>query len=81
VPPAAAERPDVGLVLIQNGTGNFVQPGIAQTAAGTVIQNTLNNQNISSVTLLNASVNSLQMFKGLDLHSTLRNVITSAVPR
>lgn len=81
VPAAAAERPDVGLVLIQNGTGNFVQPGIAQTAAGTVIQNTLNNQNISSVTLLNASVNSLQMFKGLDLHSTLRNVITSAVPR
>lgn len=79
--PVPGERPDVGLVLIQNGPGNFVQPGIAQSAAGTVIQNTLSNQNISSVTLVNATVNSLQMFKGLDLHSTLRNVITSAVPR
>jgi hypothetical protein len=79
--PVGVDKSNVGLLLIQNGPGNVVQPGIAQTTAGTVIQNTLNNQNINSVTLVNASVNSLQMFKGIDLQSMLRNVVTGTVQR
>jgi len=79
--PTAGEKPNVGLLLIQNGPGNIVQPSVAQAAAGTVIQNTLNNQSINSVTLVNATVNSLQMFKGMALQSMLRSVVTSTVPR
>lgn len=79
--PVGADKSNVGLVLIQNGPGNVVQPSIAQATAGTVIQNTLNNQNINSVTLVNASVNSLQMFKGIDLQSMLRSVVTGTVQR
>lgn len=79
--PVAGEQPNVGLVLIQNGLGNIVHPGVAQAAAGTVIQNTLNDQHINSVTLVNATVNSLQVFRGMNLQSMLRSVVTSTVPR
>jgi hypothetical protein len=75
------DKPNMGAVLIQNGPGNVVQPGVAQNAAATVIQNTLNDQNIGSVTILNATVNSLQAIKGIDLQSALRSVVTQSVQR
>ncbi|HMM86095.1 hypothetical protein [Azohydromonas sp.] len=77
--------PDVvgadALMLIRNGAGNVTQLGDVGGAVGTIIQNTLNNQNISNVTVIDATVNSLRLSRGMDLHSTLRNAVTDALRR
>ncbi|OOG56933.1 hypothetical protein [Rhodanobacter sp. C03] len=52
------------LNLVQNGVGNTFNPiSLSSGIAATVIQNTLNNQAISSLTTLNVSVNSLNAFR------------------
>ncbi|GAB7526353.1 hypothetical protein [Paraburkholderia sp. 2C] len=65
--------------LIQNGPGNVVQPGALPALSGTVIQNTLNNQNIQALTTINTTVNSLSMFKNFNVGSTLGGALTNAV--
>jgi hypothetical protein len=52
---------------------------IAGTATGTVIQNTLNNQQILHQTIINASSNSLGMLRLASLHSTLSESIRQSV--
>lgn len=66
--------------LIQIGRGNAVQPGVLPALTGSVIQNTLNNQHIQALTTINTSVNTLSMFKNLNIMSTLNNALTSALP-
>lgn len=76
--------PDVGadaMMLIRNGAGNVTRLGDMGGAVATIIQNTLNNQNISNLTVIDATVNSLQLSRGMDLHSTLRNAVTDALRR
>ena len=70
-----------GLTLVQNGAGNVVATTSGTTGLGTVIQNSLNDQNIRNVTVINAAVNSAQLARGLALHSTLRNVAIDALRR
>ncbi|MEO6435594.1 MAG: hypothetical protein ABIP55_07510 [Tepidisphaeraceae bacterium] len=70
-----------GLTLVQSGAGNVVATNIGAANLGTVIQNTLNDQNIRNVTVINAAVNSAQLARGLALHSTLRNVAIDALRR
>ncbi|MGE8471936.1 MAG: hypothetical protein ACN6QC_11840, partial [Paraburkholderia hospita] len=53
--------------LLQNGGGNIAQQGSVQGLSGAVIQNTLSNQNIQALTTINASVNSLGLFKSMNL--------------
>lgn len=66
--------------LIQNGPANTFQPGlIAQGATATVIQNTLDNQNIKSLTSIDATVNSLGIFKGINFQSGLQDAVQHAV--
>ena len=48
-------------LVVQNGAGNYVPTQVVQNPTATVIQNTLDNQKIQSVTTINASVNSIQM--------------------
>jgi hypothetical protein len=66
--------------LVQNGSGNAFQitPGTSSTTA-TYIQNTLNNQNLQTMTVINASANSLNLIKSLNSQSTLSNAINAAV--
>ncbi|WP_266169054.1 hypothetical protein [Dyella subtropica] len=60
--------------LVQNGPGNTFDPSaFSHTVAATVVQNTLNNQNIDTVTTLNISVNTLSMFRGLNLQQSLQS--------
>ena len=66
--------------LIQNGPGNAVQPGALPALTGALIQNTLNNQHIQAVTTINMSVNTLSMFKALNVMSTLNQALTRALP-
>ena len=78
----AAGLNGASLALVQNGAGNTFQPGqISSSNIGTVIQNTLNDQKIQGVTLINATVNSLEFLKGINLQSTIRNAITDSLRR
>ncbi|WP_147384004.1 hypothetical protein [Noviherbaspirillum sedimenti] len=63
--------------LIQHGPGNTFAPGLlAQAAGATFIQNSVNNQTIQSVTIINAATNSLELLKGANLQSTLFDALT-----
>ena len=65
--------------LIQVGSGNAVQAGALPPLAGSVIQNTLNNQHIQALTTIDTSVNTLSLFKTMNLMSTINDALTSAV--
>ena len=65
--------------LLQNGGGNIAQQGAVQGLSGAVIQNTLSNQNIQTLTTINASVNSLGLFKSMNLGATLNNALMNSV--
>ncbi|WP_266181464.1 hypothetical protein [Dyella humicola] len=59
--------------LTQVGPNNTFDPGsLGHTTAATVIQNTLNNQNIQSITTINASSNSLNAFRQANFQSALQ---------
>lgn len=67
------------ITVVQNGPGNVVGTGIKSPAGplatGTVIQNSLDNQTIQNLTVVNASVNSLGLFKTLNTQATMREAL------
>ncbi len=66
--------------LVQNGPGNTFQPGpLSQTAAATVIQNTLDNQSIKSLTVINTTVNSLSVLKALNVQASLKDALGNSL--
>lgn len=69
------------LGLVQNGPGNTANIVSAPGTMGTVVQNTLNNQNINNVTVINATVNSMQMFRSLNLQSAVQDGIITSLRR
>ena len=59
--------------VIQNGAGNSVDTSaFNQVTAATVIQNSLDNQDIRSLTTINAAVNSQVAFRSLNLQQSLQ---------
>ncbi|RQS71562.1 hypothetical protein DID96_12585 [Burkholderia sp. Bp8963] len=66
--------------LIQVGPGNAAQPGVLPALTGAVIQNTLNNQQIQTLTTINTTVNTLTSFKNLNVLSTLNNALLGVLP-
>jgi hypothetical protein len=71
------------LALIQSGAGNTFTPGVAGSPSSfaTVIQNTLNGQKIQNLTVVDVTVNSLQMLRAINLQSSLRSAITDSLRR
>ncbi len=69
--------------VVQNGGGNLFATGaLEQTMAGTVIQNSLNDQVLRSQTIINTSVNSLELLKIANFQDTLQRALdTVAGPR
>jgi hypothetical protein len=66
--------------LVQNGPGNTFQPSAGSASgAATIVQNSLNNQDIKALTTINATVNTLGAYKALNLQSTLDRAIANAV--
>ena len=62
--------------LIQNGPANtFQQEPMSHAVAATVIQNTLNNQNIKSLTSIDTTVNSLAILKGINFQLSLQHAL------
>ena len=66
--------------LLQVGNGNTVQAGTLPTLTGAVIQNTLNNQHLQTLTTINTTVNTLSLFKNLNIMSTINSALTGALP-
>lgn len=67
------------LSLVQNGAGNVFQPGASSTAIGTFVQNTLNNQNIQTRTVINSTTNGMSLAKGIDTAATLRDSLLNSI--
>lgn len=68
------------LQLVQNGEGNFAPQAMASAAASALlIQNSANDQLIRSQTTINTAVNSLEMLKGLNFESGLRQALAGAL--
>jgi hypothetical protein len=62
--------------LVQNGPGNSVDPStLSQARGATIIQNTLNNQQIQALTTLNVSTNSLNLFRAMGLQDSLQSAL------
>jgi hypothetical protein len=71
-----------GTRLIQNGAAGQMASTLANGAlAGTVIQNTLNDQLISSQTTIRASVNNAGMVQSINFGATLNQALLNAVQK
>lgn len=69
------------LGIIQNGSGNSVSAQVSGLLVGTIIQNTLDNQNIQNVTTINATVNSLQIMRAMSVQSAVQEGIVNSLRR
>jgi len=74
---ATALQNAMGALVIQNGPGNTLLASLGPAA--TVIQNTLNDQRLLSLTTITVDVNSLGAFRDLTFHDALRDNLL-AVP-
>lgn len=70
-----------GLLVVQNGAGNAFHVQAGPNAFGTVIQNTLNNQQIQSVTTINAAVNSAQVLRAMSIQSAIQDGLVNSLRR
>lgn len=65
--------------VVQNGTGNFVNPGLGNEMASgtlaTVIQNSLDGQTIGNLNLYNINVTSLQAAHSLSVHNAIADAL------
>lgn len=69
------------LTVIQNGGGNGISTQINPNLAGTVIQNTLNDQRIVNITTINAAVNSAQVLRAMALQQAIRDGVVGSLRR
>lgn len=77
---AVLGRQAAAINLVQNGPGNAAAlTGSDLATPGTVIQNTLNNQNIQNQTIINASSNALGLIKTLNTMTSLREALGNSV--
>jgi len=66
--------------IIQNGPGNTFDPAtFSHAAAATVIQNSLDNQDIRSLTTINAAVNDLGTYGSLNLQRSLQAALINSL--
>jgi hypothetical protein len=66
--------------LVQNGPGNTFDPGpISSSTVATVVQNTLDNRHIQSMTVIDATANSLGLLKAMNFQSGLRDALSTSV--
>ena len=68
------------VTVTQIGPNNTFDPSsIGQNAGATVIQNTLNGQHIQSITTINTSVNSLNVFRQANFQDALQQAQLQAI--
>lgn len=69
------------MTLVQNGAVQQLRSDALPGAIGTVIQNSLDGQRIQSVTTINATVNSADILRAMNLHNTLRSAVVDSLRR
>jgi hypothetical protein len=69
------------VAVVQNGGGNGVATQLGTNLAGTVLQNSLDNQKIQNVTTVNATVNASQILRGMSVQSAVQNGIVNSLRR
>jgi hypothetical protein len=67
------------LTVIQNGAGNNFSAQIGPNLAGTVIQNSLNDQRIVNTTTINATVNSAEILRSMNFLSNIRDGVIGSL--
>lgn len=67
-------------LVVRNGDGNVAPVGSLPNGT-LLIQNTLDNQSIQSLTTLNVGVDSLGLFKSLNVNAALQDALNSGGPR
>lgn len=80
-PANAQALPAASLGIVQNGSGNYVSIPPGANLGGTIIQNTLDNQQIRNVTTINASVNSGQVLRALAMQAAISDGIVGSLRR
>ena len=77
---ALVNRQASAMNLVQNGPGNAVALSSSELSTpGTIVQNTLNNQNIQTQTVINATSNAMGLMKTLNSLTSLREAIGNSV--
>lgn len=78
---ASALAAAVGAVnVVQNGPGNTFDPAMLDHAvAATVIQNSLDAQNIQSLTTISTAVNTLDEFRSINFSSSLQAALVRSL--
>lgn len=75
-------RPTIGALVVQNGFGNVVTTGdVAAAALPLVVQNTLDNQTIRTVTVINATVPAMSALNSISQMRSLGEAIANAATR
>ena len=77
---AVADNLPMNLGVIQIGPNNIASIN-AGAIAGTLIQNTLDKQNIQNITTINATVNAASMMRANRFNETLRDAMVGAMRR
>lgn len=70
-----------GLMVVQNGAGNGFQIQANGNALGTVVQNSLNNQKIQSITTISATVNTAQAMRAIAIQSAIQEGLVNSLRR
>ncbi|WP_157979372.1 hypothetical protein [Rhodoferax ferrireducens] len=66
--------------IVQNGADNFVDAGVrSQLGGGTLIQNSLNDQRIQTLTVINTGVNSLGLLKTINSQTILKDALLGSL--
>lgn len=69
-------------LLVQQGAGNtFVAGSFGAASARTIIQNTLDNQKIQTLTAIDVTANSMQVYRNSRIQTTLGNAIAASLRR
>lgn len=66
------------LAVIQSGQNNVVTSPLPGTTLATVVQNSLNNQKIQSVTTINATINSAEVMRQMRMQQSLQEALGRA---
>ncbi|UTY60010.1 hypothetical protein [Massilia sp. erpn] len=77
---AEMARSALNPLLVQNGDGNIAPAAMSSAAVSALlIQNSANDQLIRSQTTINTAVNSLEILKGINLESSMRQALAGAL--
>lgn len=70
--------PGTALAVIQSGPNNIITAPLPGTTLATVVQNSLDNQKLQTFTTVNATINSMEVARGLRMHQSMQEALNRA---